>query len=146
MKKTISFFSLFLVLALLLVGCENSTNSNENESYLIEINYSTFTSKVDSGEDFILEVVQTGCSNCTTFTPKFETVLTEYQITAYSLNLSNMSDVNKTEFLDTYEVSGTPTVMFFKNGKETSTLKRLTGNQSKEKIISKLEANGYISE
>ena len=34
----------------------------------------------------------------------------------------------------------------FKEGKETSTLKRLTGNQSKEKIISKLKSNGYINE
>lgn len=145
MKKTMSFISLFLVLALLLVGCENKEDSNESK-YLVEVNYSTFTSMVDNGDSFILEVVQTGCSNCTAFTPKFESVLEEYEITAYSLNLSDITDLEKDDFLNQYEVSGTPTVMFFKDGKETSTMKRLTGNQDKEKIISKLKSNGYISE
>lgn len=144
MKKTISFLSLFLVLSLLLVGCENS--KNKTEEYLIDIDYATFTSMVDEGNNFILEVVQTGCSNCTAFSPKFEAVLTEYQITAYSLNISNLSDDDRNTFLDEYDVSGTPTVMFFEEGKETSTMRRLTGNQSKEKIISKLKNNGYINE
>ena len=144
MKKTISFFTLFLVLSLLLVGCEKS-NKKATE-YLIDINYDTFTSMVNNGDDFIIEVVQTGCSNCTAFTPKFESVLTEYKITAYSLNISEISDADRDTFLAEYGVTGTPTVMFFKEGNETSTLKRLTGNQDKDKIISKLKSNGYISE
>ena len=144
MKKTISFLSLFLVLSLLLVGCENK--KEKEVEYLIDIDYATFISMVNNGDDFIVEVVQTGCSNCTAFSPKFEAVLTEYQITAYSLNISEFSDTDRNTFIDEYDVDGTPTVMFFEEGKETSTMKRLTGNQSKEKIISKLKSNGYISE
>lgn len=144
MKKTISFLSLFLVLSLLLVGCENK--KEKEAEYLIDIDYATFISMVNNGDDFIVEVVQTGCSNCTAFSPKFESVLTEYQITAYSLNISEFSDTDRNTFIDEYDVDGTPTVMFFEEGKETSTMKRLTGNQSKEKIISKLKSNGYINE
>lgn len=143
MKKTFKFLSLFLVLTIFLVGCEQK---DDNSKYLVDINYTTFNDKLDNNEDFILEVVQTGCSNCTSFTPKFESVLGEYKITAYSINLTDMTDENRQEFLDKYNVSGTPTVLFFKGGKETSTLKRLTGNQSEDKIVSKLKANGYISE
>ena len=144
MKKTMRFLSLFLVLSLLLVGCEKTMD--KSDEYLTDIDYATFISMVDNGSNFILEVVQTGCSNCTAFSPKFESVLTEYKITAYSLNISDLSDADRGAFLDKYDVSGTPTVMFFEDGKETSTMKRLTGNQSKEKIISKLKSNGYINE
>lgn len=139
MKKTVKILSLFLVLVVLLVGC------NEVE-YLVNVDYEDFNTKLENKEDFILEVVQTGCSNCTAFSPKFENVLEEYEITAYSLNLTDMTESDRKNFLDTYKVDGTPTVIFFKKGKETSTLKRITGNQNKEKIKSKLEANGYIEE
>jgi len=143
MKKTIKFFSLFLVLVFLVVGCGNK---EEKQQYLKNVDYSQFASMVERKESFILEVVQTGCSNCTAFTPKFEAVLEEYEIVSYSLNLSEISSEDNKKFLKEYSVDGTPTVMFFENGEETSTLKRLTGNQDKEKIISKLKANGYIKE
>ena len=98
MKKTISFLSLFLVLSLLLVGCENK--KEKEAEYLIDIDYATFISMVNNGNDFIVEVVQTGCSNCTAFSPKFEAVLTEYQITAYSLNISEFSDTDRNTFIE----------------------------------------------
>lgn len=145
MKKTIKILSLFLVLVLLVVGCgkEQDEADNTEVEYLKELTFEELEEKLNNKEDLILEIVQTGCSNCTAFSPKFESVLNEYEIQAYSLNISYLSDAGA-DWLDAYNVDGTPTVIFFEDGEETSTMKRLVGNQSKEKIVSKLKANGYI--
>lgn len=144
MKKTVKIFSLFLVLVLLVVGCGKQEETNNTEvEYLKELTFEELEVKLENKEDIILEIVQTGCSNCTAFSPKFESVLNEYEIQAYSLNISYLSDAGA-DWLESYNVDGTPTVIFFEKGEETSTMKRLVGNQSKEKIVSKLKANGYI--
>ena len=148
MKKGLKLFSLFLVLVVLLVGCENNININNNDDdkskHLVEIDYYTLNQKLDNEETFILEVVQTGCSNCTAFSPKFEKVLEKYDLKAFSLNISDLNSEDANKFLDEFKVDGTPTVIFFKEGKETSTLKRLVGNKSESQIESKLRSNGYI--
>ena len=144
MKKTVKILGLFLVLVLLVVGCEKQEETNITEvEYLKELTFEELEVKLQNKEDIILEIVQTGCSNCTAFSPKFESVLNEYEIQAYSLNISYLSDAGA-DWLESYNVDGTPTVIFFEKGEETSTMKRLVGNQSKEKIVSKLKANGYI--
>ena len=149
MKKTFKFLSLFLVLVCLVVGCgkeennNNVDNENTNNSYLKEINFSEVKAKISNKETFILEIVQDGCHNCTSFSPRFEAVLNEYKIEAFSLNITYL-DSEGSLWLDEYGVDGTPTVIFFTEGEEASTLKRLVGNQSKDKIISKLKSNGYI--
>lgn len=146
MKKIIKVISLFLVVLCLAIGCskkESNDNDNNKKEYLNEITFSELQEKLNNKEDLILEIVQTGCSNCTAFSPKFEAVLEEYDIEAYSLNITYLS-VDGSLWLDEYGVDGTPTVIFFEGGEEVSTLKRIVGNQTKEKIISKLKANGYI--
>lgn len=140
MKKRFKIFTLFIILVICLLGCEKS----ENKSYLEAIDYATFNQKLENKDSFILEVVQTGCPNCTSFTPKFTEVLEEYKIKAYSMNLTNMSEEDNKTFLNDYDVDGTPTLMFFEQGTETSTMKRLEGDKDKDIIISKLKQNGYI--
>ena len=144
MKKTVKILSLFLVLVLLVVGCEKQEETNITEvEYLKELTFEELEVKLQNKEDIILEIVQTGCSNCTAFTPTFESVLNEYEIQAYSLNISYLSDAGA-DWLESYNVDGTPTVIFFEKGEETSTMKRIVGNQSREKVVSKLKANGYL--
>ena len=143
MKKTYAFICLFILLVTFVVGCEKK----QEVEYLKDISYEELYKKIENKETFILEVVQTGCGNCTSFTPKFTEVLEEYKITAYSLNLTNIEkDENREKFLDDYDVTGTPTVIFFKDGEETSTMKRLTGDRDKETIIKKLKLNDYIED
>ena len=143
MKKTYVFICLFILLVTFVVGCGNK----QENTYLKDISYEEFCKKIENKETFILEVVQTGCANCTSFTPKFTEVLEEHEITAYSLNLTDMEkDEDRDKFLDEYNVTGTPTVIFFKDGEETSTMKRLTGDRDKNTIIKKLKANDYIED
>lgn len=136
-KKTI--ISLLFVLCFLVVGCGKTTN------YLNSITYKEFSNKISNKDSFVLEIVQTGCSNCTEFSPKFKSVLEENKVVAYSLNLTDLSQKDAEKFLKDYGVDGTPTVLFFKDGKETSTMNRLSGaNVSKDTIKSKLKKNGFI--
>ncbi len=137
MKKFI-YLNIFIVLSLLLVGCGN-------KSYLEEISYSKYKKMIDNKETFVIEVVQDGCSNCATFTPKFKEVLEENKFKAYSVNLTQLSQDDNKSFGKDTGVEGTPTVIFYKDGKETSTMDRLVGaNISKSTIKSKLVKLGYI--
>ena len=59
--------------------------------------------------------------------------------------MTDLSQKDAEKFLKDYGVDGTPTVLFFKDGKETSTMNRLSGaNVSKDTIKSKLKKNGFI--
>ena len=126
MKKKIKFL-LIGIFIVLLTGCGNSTNT------ITEIDYSKLEEMIDNKDSFILEVVQTGCSHCEEFSPRFKTVLKENDKEAYSLNLYNMTDeeLNKFNKLTT-SVTGTPTVLYFEDGKETS--HRINGAVSNENI------------
>ena len=125
MKKIISF--LFLIMA-----CFCLTGCNDSE-VIKEIEYSDLETLIDNKDSFILEIVQTGCQHCGEFSPRFRTVLKNNNVTAYSLNLYNLNDEDMEKFNDlTTSVSGTPTVLYFEDGKETSN--RIYGAVPNEKI------------
>lgn len=136
MKRILLSITLFLSI-FLLTACSSSDS-------ISEIKYADFQKKIADKESFILEVVQDGCSYCESFTPKFDKVLTKYEVKANSLNLTDLSDAERKEFNNNYQISGTPTVLFFKDGKESSILNRISGNKDEDTIISKLKVNGYI--
>ena len=130
MKKIISF--LFLIMACFcLTGCNDS-------AVIKEIEYSDLEKMIDNKDSFILEIVQTGCRHCEEFSPRFRKVLKDNNVTAYSLNLYNLNDEDMEKFNDlTTSVSGTPTVLYFENGKETSN--RIYGAVDNEKVEDFLE-------
>ena len=131
LKKTIKFL-LIGIFIVFLTGCGNSSNT------ITEIDYSKLEDLIDSKESFILEIVQTGCSHCEEFSPRFKAVLKTNDLTAYSLNLYNLTEEDTKKFSKlTTSVSGTPTVLFFENGKETSN--KISGAVSNEKIEEFLE-------
>lgn len=130
MKKNIKFL-LIGILALILTGCSSS-------KVITDIDYSKLEEMIDNKESFILEVVQTGCSHCEEFSPRFKVVLKTNDEEAYSLNLYNMTDEERKKFNElTTSVSGTPTVLYFEDGKETS--HKINGAVSNEKIEEFLE-------
>lgn len=136
LKKTIKFL-LIGIFIVFLTGCGNSSNT------ITEIDYSKLEEMIDNKESFILEIVQTGCSHCEEFSPRFKAVLKTNDLTAYSLNLYNLTEEDAKKFSKlTTSVSGTPTVLFFENGKETSN--KISGAVSNEKIEEHLKDAGYI--
>lgn len=137
--KKFKIFSLLVLLITITTAC-----SLKNE-YLKDISYNELTKKMENGDTFFFTVVQDGCSHCKEFTPKFEEILKEYNITAYKLNFTNLSEDDDKLFEEKFGSSiGTPTTIFIVNGKEQSQLTRLVGNLSKAKIIEKLKTMNYI--
>ena len=130
MKKKIKYL-LIGILAIFLTGCSNS-------NVITDIDYSKLEEMIDNKESFILEIFQTGCSHCEEFSPRFRAVLKTNDKEAYSLNLYNMTEEETKKFSElTTSVSGTPTVLYFEDGKETS--HKINGAVSNEKIEEFLE-------
>ena len=128
----------FLIIGLFMIFITGCNNTNT----ITEINYSDLEKMINNKENFILEIVQTGCSHCEEFSPRFKAVLKTNDIEAYSLNLYNLTEEESDKFNELTTISGTPTVLFFENGKETSN--RIYGAVDNEKIEEHLKDGGYI--
>lgn len=137
--KKIKIILIAFVLLITLSACYEESN-------LKEISYSKINKMLENEEDFFFIVIKDGCSYCESFVPKVKEIVKEYDIVGYILNISDMSTEESKEFEEIYKIGGTPTTIFITKGKETSIMQRIDGNVSKEKILSKLKANNYISE
>lgn len=118
----------------------------DNQEYLININYNEYLEKVNKKENFILYIKQTDCPHCQSFTPKFKNVLQKYRVTAYVLNLTNITKEEYTKLKEQLSFEGTPIVCFFEEGYELGAFARINGNKSEKTIINKLTLRGYIPE
>ncbi len=134
MKKLI-ILTLIVVSTLMLTGCEDDSN------VVREIDYSEFEEKIDNKDSFILEVIQTGCSHCEEFSPRFKAVLKTNNLEAFSINIYNLTDKELEKFDKLMTISGTPTVVFFEDGEESG---RFSGAVSNEKLKEELKDAGYI--
>ena len=121
---------------ILLTGCGKDS--------LQEISYNDLEKALNNKETFILEIAQDGCHNCESFSPKFNEILTEYNLKAVSINLTNITQEENQKLSNLYNTSGTPTVIFIEKGEEPSISRRIVGDVTKEKIVSKLKVAGYI--
>ena len=139
MKKKL-YIMLLLVAGILLTGCSNTNTLNSIQ----ELEYADFEEKIDNQETFILEVVQTGCAHCEEFSPRFRSILADNDLTSFSINLYNLSSEQRRTFLDTYNVQGTPTVLFFEKG-QVQTDHTFSGAGSDTVINERLEEAGYIN-
>ncbi len=137
MKKILSILAICLF-TITLTGC----SSNDTIS---EIDYSKLESMIDNDESFIVEVIQTGCHFCEEFSPRFEAILKTNNIKAYSLNLSNLTEDEEEKFNDLTNITGTPAVLFFKDGKE-KIANRIAGAVSNDNIKKHLEEAGYLND
>lgn len=83
-------------------------------------------------------------SHCLEYGPVLEEVLREYDITAYSIDLTTLDD-DEEAFDDLISITGTPTTVFFKEGVEQSVTTRIVGSKSKETIIERFKSQGFIT-
>ena len=140
MKKYLGLIIfLIIIIALVIVAIVFSENETD---YIKEISINDVIDKQEDKDSFILYIKQTDCEHCKEFTPTFLSVLRENDIKAYALNLSNLTEEEMEIYSDTFDVDGTPTVLFFDEGNES--LIRIEGAQSKAKVKSKLESTGFI--
>lgn len=118
------------------------TFTDNEDKYLHELTLSEVLEKKDNGDRFILYIKQTDCEHCKVFTPRFVSVLKEYKLKATVLNLTNLSNEDQSKYNEEFDVNGTPTVLFFDEGSES--IIRIEGEQSRDRIVSKLKSSGYI--
>lgn len=114
------------------------------ETKLVNVGMSELETKINNKDDFILVITQTGCSHCEQYLPELDRTLKEINLEAYTLNISNLSSEEKTTLNKYANFGGTPTTIFFTEGKEKTALNRIVGYASKAKITERLKSLGYI--
>lgn len=132
----IKYLLLTILSLFIFTGCDSSNFKS--------LSYDDLMDKLESKESFFFVVVKDNCSFCQAYEPKMEKILDEYDVVGYYVNISDMSEKEYNDFQSKYNVDGTPTTIFIYQGKETSVLLRIDGNQSEETIISALRDNKYI--
>lgn len=135
--------NLLKILFIVIIGLTVSGCSLENLSPIKEIEYKQLKEKINNKETFILEVIQTGCSHCEEFSPRLKSILNDNHLTAFSINLKNLSDDERKELNDITTIKGTPTVVFFQKGQD-QTAHKIVGAVSNKIVTGHLKDLGYI--
>lgn len=138
MKKYVKL-GIILMCILLFTGCGN-------KNYMVEISYDDYLELLENKESFILEIMRTDCSACISFKPKITQVANDYKIEIKYINTDHITSEEQAELFNSTGVTGTPTVIFYKDGEEETVSSRITGSVSVDKIITKFKANGIIEE
>ena len=118
-----------------------------NKSRLYELDVNDVVEKINNKDSFILCISATYCSHCKEYKPKLEEISKEYKLDIYYIDFDKYSSDEQDLFRDYISFDGgTPVTLFIRNGLEETTVNRINGNVSKDKIISKFESNGFIQE
>lgn len=142
-KKVLFLIIIFLVLLGAFIVYKLAFSDNKN-SRIVEISVSDLEEKINSNETFILVISQTGCSHCEQYLPELERTLKEYDLTAYDLNITGLSEEDSNKLAKYVNFSGTPTTIFFTDGEEKTSLNRIVGYASKSKIVERFKSLGFI--
>jgi predicted bacteriocin transport accessory protein len=127
-----------LTMILLLCGCSSKKS-------LETINYSELKEKIENKESFVLYIHKTGCTHCENYEPILKEVLNDYNLTIYSLNTANLSDSESNSVKEKFDLQGTPTLIYVKNG-SADTVGSLIGEQTYDNTKEFLIEYGYINE
>ncbi len=139
MKNKWLIGAIFIILILVFLA---TFFSESEDKYITEITYEQLVSKMDKKEKFVLYVKKDGCSACEEFNPKFLSVLRKYNLKVYSLYTDKLDKKNENSFYELVDVTGTPTVLFIEDGKET--MNKIEGSRTEDYIIKKFTNAGYI--
>lgn len=139
MKKLIIMLMSVCALFLLTTGCGN----NKLDSYT-SITYTEFNEKKETGDSFPLVIGSSTCSACATYKVVMEQFIKEYQAEVFYIDLSNVNEEEYGKLKTEISFTGTPTTVFYKEGKLTSFYNRLDGATDMEEIKKFLEKNNYI--
>ncbi len=129
--------SIFIFLILFLTGCGSSTTVKN-------ISMNEVEKKIEKKESFILEVMQTGCSACKSYEPIFQSVMKEYHLNAYVINLKELSEEETKKLDEISYISGTPTTLFFKEGKLKNSSHKIVGSISSDALKTRLKYLDWI--
>ncbi len=112
-----------------------------------EVSFDTVMKMLDNKQSFILFIGSSSCSHCATYEPKLNSVIKEYQVKVYFIDVSKLSEAENSKLNAKISYgNATPMTVFIKNGKEESSYNRIRGDQDRDVIVSMFQKNGYIEE
>ena len=113
----------------------------KTESYVEEITYSEFKSRVDKKDKSVILVGRNDCSHCVSFKPVITKVAEEYDFKVYYINTNTID--NETDFnalWDFLGANGTPTTAIVADGKLVAMHE---GEMTRSDLIAFLKANYF---
>ena len=139
MKRWLCLF-LAVLSIVLFTGCSKYTTYEE-------VSLDTVLNMLDDKESFILFIGSSNCSHCATYEPKLNSVIKEYQVKVYFIDVSKLSDAENSKLNAKISYGdATPMTVFIENGEEKSTYNRIRGDEDRDVIVSMFQKNGYIEE
>jgi predicted bacteriocin transport accessory protein len=131
MKKLV-----ILIMLIFICGCTS------NKKYT-EIGLNDFETMLEEKKDFVLFIGSSECSHCTTYKGTVNQVIKNYDVKIHYIDIIKFSSSESSTFSSLVTFSGTPTTVFYKNGKE-NVYNRLSGSVSYDKLVAKLKELDYI--
>ncbi len=130
---------ILLVLIIFVVACTTIKTYDE-------ISYKKLSQMLNKKESFILFIGSSDCPACDSYRGTLNEVIAKYNVDIKYIDLAKLSDKDESELTSRFPITGTPTTIFVKKGKENDTYNRIDGNVKYSKIVSKLKENNYIKE
>lgn len=138
MKKIVTVLLVLISTLLLFSGC------NKKLVGYTEISYNDFNNKKETGDTFPLVIGSTTCSACSMYKPVMEQFISDYQVEVFYIDLSKLTDDEYNKLKTEISFSGTPTTVFYEQGKLTSYYDRIDEAVSIDKVKTKFSEKGYI--
>lgn len=121
----------------LITGCGNKITTYE------QIDYAKYTEMKENDENYILYLGSSSCSHCQNFKPTLESIIEDYQLQVYYVDISTLNDKEYAVLKNDTKLQGTPTVVFVENG-VVQTSPKIVGSVSYTTALEKFKESGYI--
>lgn len=143
-KKIITLIVLLILVCIIFCGYNIIKGVNKIKSY-DEITYTEYTKLVSSKKSFILYIGSANCSHCQEFKPTIEDFIKDYQLDIKYIDISKLDDKQYSVLKNKTKVSGTPTIVIFKNGiVESGSSNKIQGSVSYQYVEDFFRNKGYI--
>jgi len=126
-----------LIMVMFLTGCGNKITTYD------EIDYSEYSSLIDTKENFVLYIGSANCSHCLSFKPTLETIIEKYQLDVKYIDISTLTDKEYEVLKNKTKLQGTPTVVFIEDG-VVQTSPKIVGAVDYAVALQKFKESGYI--
>ena len=127
-----------LLLFLVISGC-----SLRLDGYT-EISYNKLMKKIENGETFPLVIGSSDCSACANYEITMTSFIKKHNVEIFMIDLLGLSDEEYNNLKTETSFTGTPTTVFYKEGKLTSFYNRIDGSESMSAVEDYFKSNGYI--
>ncbi|WP_459500352.1 thioredoxin family protein [Bacillus sp. C1] len=124
MKKMLIFGGIIIVLFAAIFAVTQMESKKEESYYTNKISSDEIRKNNEEKKEQTIYFYQTGCVHCEKVTPIVSPMAKDMNIDMKVIDI-----LNDNPTWDEYKITGTPTIIHFKDGKEVS---RISGEQSKD--------------